>query len=218
MIRAKEENKFISKFNAESISDIICRSREVIDINGRGEFYDKTGAFLDVGQNHMLEIVASLLMDSPGDINNNRAKVLESIRYTERSLIRGQYEGYCDEVGSLESKTETYFRCSLQSDLPQFAGVLIAIEGGKALEENNKVEGVVIRYNDGTEDVFNIDTPKGYNAYETVIDAAIRNDMTYFVSKREMFALWRVADEVISHMNEVPLVYYKKGKGLDLII
>ncbi|MES2223658.1 MAG: hypothetical protein V4469_01860 [Patescibacteria group bacterium] len=210
---------FESKLNNEHVSRIVCRLREVIDIQGRGEFYDKVGAFIDVGQNHVLEIVATLLMELGNDQSTARKDVIESLQYMPRSLIRAQYEGYKEEKGvASESVTETYFRLGLQSLLPKFTDIEIVIEAGKALEIDERKEEVEIEFNDGEKFVFNIDIPKHYNAYEAVIESAFKGDMNTFVGKEELLALWRLADEVRENMGSTPLVLYKKGNGPNFII
>lgn len=212
--KRKSESSFESRLNKEYISRIACRLREVIDIQGRGEFYDNVGAFIDVGQNHAFEIVATLLMDLGHDQNESRKDIIKSLQFMPRSLIRAQYDGYKEEKGvNPESTTETYFRLGLQSVLPRFEGIEIAIEAGKALEKEERKEEIEIEFSGGERFVFNIDTPKHYNAYEAVIEAALKNDKSVFVGKEEMFALWRLADEIRDNMNTTPLVLYKKGSG-----
>lgn len=209
-----DDELFESRLNNQYVSRIVCRLREVIDIQGRGEFYDKVGAFLDVGQNHALELIATLLMDINKKQNIARTEVIESLQFISKSLIRGQYDGYKEERGVLpESVTETYFRCGLQSSLQKFEGIEILIEAGKALERNERKEEVEIIFIDGDSFVFNIDIPKHYNAYESVIEDALNNNHDSFVGKEEIYSLWRLADEVRDNMSRLPLVLYRKGYG-----
>jgi len=212
--KRKTDQEFELKLNNEHVSRIVCRLREVIDIQGRGEFYDKVGAFIDVGQNHSFEIIATLLLNLDQDQNMARTEVIESLEFMPRSLIRAQYEGYKDEKGvSPDSTTETYFRLALQSNLPQFTGIEIIIEAGKALEIGERREELEINYNSGEKFIFNIDIPKHYNAYETVIESALTGNTSVFVGKAEILALWRLADEIRDNMNNTPLVLYKMGVG-----
>lgn len=209
-----DDELFESRLNNQYVSRIVCRLREVIDIQGRGEFYDKVGAFLDVGQNHALELIATLLMDINKKQNIARTEVIESLQFISKSLIRGQYDGYKEERGVLpESVTETYFRCGLQSSLQKFEGIEILIEAGKALERNERKEEVEIIFIDGDSFVFNIDIPKHYNAYESVIEDALNNNHDSFVGKEEIYSLWRLADVVRDNMSRLPLVLYRKGDG-----
>jgi glucose-6-phosphate 1-dehydrogenase len=134
-------------WNARSISNIRVRLHESIGIEGRGAFYDGVGALRDVGQNHMLQLLALFTMDNPGafdadSIRSSRAKVLGSLEAMDiqdisRSTMRGQYEGYVEESGVSESsQTETFFRIESRLNLPQWRGVPIILESGKALRDS----------------------------------------------------------------------------------
>jgi glucose-6-phosphate 1-dehydrogenase len=209
---------FESKLNNKNVTKIICRFREVIDVSGRGEFYDNVGAFLDMGQSHGLEVLATVLMNIGSDLNMSRAEVIESLSYVPRSFIRGQYLGYREEKGVKEcSETETYFKVSLQSFSDRWSDVFIIMESGKALESNERKEEVVIEYNDQSRFVFNIDLPKHYNAYEKVIEKAFEHDKSVFVSLKEVMSLWKCADEVVSSVKAIPMLNYNKGQGPNLI-
>ncbi len=209
---------FESKLNNKNVSKIVCKLREVVDIQGRGEFYDTTGAFKDVGQNHGLEIIATLLMELKKDLLKSRAEIINSLEYITGSLIRAQYIGYKNEKGvSRESSTETYFRLCLQSNGDRFQGIKIELEAGKALELIDRKESIAIYYNNGTSVLFDIDIPKHYNAYESVILSALNNDKTLFVSLEEVYGLWKFADQVAREMVKTPLLYYRKGEGSDLV-
>jgi len=116
-------------------------------VDGRGAFYDPIGALRDVGQNHMLQMLALVSMDKPRsmtakDIRKERAKILNKIkpvppRSVGKFATKGQYNGYLQEPGiSNQSKTETYFRIQTFLDTPRWKGVPFYLESGKALAEN----------------------------------------------------------------------------------
>jgi glucose-6-phosphate 1-dehydrogenase len=119
----------------------------------RGAFYDATGALKDVGQNHLLMMLAIIAMDKPADtlksqsdaMRRLRARVLSSlIAFPKRSLIenliRGQYEGFRRESGvAANSLTETYFRITTRINNRRWKGVPFYLEAGKAMAED-KVE------------------------------------------------------------------------------
>lgn len=140
-------------WNARSVSSIRVRLHEKIGVEGRGGFYDGVGALRDVGQNHMLQLLALFTMENPGafdadSIRASRARVLDSLEAMDvqdvvRSTMRAQYEGYTDEQGvEKESQTETFFRIESRLNLPQWRGVPIVLESGKALY-NSLVEVTV---------------------------------------------------------------------------
>lgn len=140
-------------WDARSIDSIHIHLYEKIDVEGRGAFYDGVGALRDVGQNHMLQLLALFTMQNPGafdadSIRNARAKVLEALETMDaqdiaRYTLRGQYDGYKKEDGVADgSKTETYFQLEAKLNLPQWRGVPIFLRSGKGMDEA-KVEVVV---------------------------------------------------------------------------
>ncbi len=130
-----------------SIERIHLRFWEEAGIDGRGEFYDATGALRDVGQNHLLQMLALFTMENPGEftaqaVRDKRTEVLESLRImtdsdVARGTVRGQYEEYKQAEGvKSDSQTETYFRVEASLQLPRWQGVPIVVEAGKTMNES----------------------------------------------------------------------------------
>lgn len=141
-------NNFLEQsWDNAMIDNIEIRLREEIDVEDRGSFYDKIGALLDVGQNHLLQLLALVTMEHPRtyaaqEVRDQRAKALEAlvaVRDVDRQTARAQYEGYRQTDGvDFHSETETYFRVRTSSDLPHLRGVPIIMDGGKALKKTDK--------------------------------------------------------------------------------
>ncbi|MFE9252502.1 glucose-6-phosphate dehydrogenase [Streptomyces sp. NPDC007088] len=113
---------------------------ESFDVADRGGFYDATGCLRDVVQNHLLQLLAHLLMETPRtpsaeDSLDERTRVLEAIRTVRpQDYVRGQYEGYLDVDGvRADSVTETYTALRLWADTDRWAQVPIVIRAGKAM-------------------------------------------------------------------------------------
>ncbi len=116
------------------------------DVSTRGSFYDGVGALRDVGQNHLLQMLALVAMENPkkmegGAIRAARRRVLEKITGGGRDLTkwitRGQYDGYAAEAGvQKNSQTETYFRIVAGIVNSRWRGVPFTLEAGKALSES----------------------------------------------------------------------------------
>jgi len=111
-------------------------------LSNRGAFYDGVGALRDVGQNHMLQMLALVAMEnpkvmSPEKIQDARSKVLEKVSLLkEEALLRGQYEGYLNEPNIKDdSQTETFFRAVLGVNNKRWLGVPFEMESGKALSK-----------------------------------------------------------------------------------
>ncbi|MDE2090048.1 MAG: glucose-6-phosphate dehydrogenase [Gammaproteobacteria bacterium] len=127
-------------WNRNYVQSIQITMAENFDVAGRGKFYEEVGAIRDVVQNHLLQIVAHLLMEPPisgeGDaLRDEKAKALRSIRpLTGKSLVRGQYQGYRDEAGvAHDSKVETYAAMQIHVDSWRWEGVPLFIRAGKCL-------------------------------------------------------------------------------------
>jgi len=134
-------NRYIKKIEIKLIEDT--------DIGTRGAFYDTIGALRDVGQNHMLQMLALVTMDNPGSQSSQavREKRLEVIKSIIRSddpsrirdmTVRGQYRGYREAQDvAAGSTTETYFKIKLELSSPKWSGVPIYLESGKALDKKD---------------------------------------------------------------------------------
>lgn len=121
---------------------------ETIGIEGRGAFFDKYGALADVMQNHMMQLVALVAMESPeklsGDyIRTERAKVLQKVKVVD--ALVGQFKGYLQEQGvAPDSKTETFAQVHLRIDNPRWAGVPFYLKTGKLL--NKKETAIYVKF------------------------------------------------------------------------
>lgn len=153
-------------WNKHHVDKVHIKLLEKIDIEGRGEFYDKVGALKDVGQNHVLQMLALIAMEAPDDfdaesIRKERAKVLKHLMpITKKNIldyaVRGQYEGYLHEKGvKPESQTETYFRLETYVETSRWKDVPFFLESGKSLSES-KAEIDVYFKNENEEERQNI--------------------------------------------------------------
>ncbi|HEY5541032.1 MAG TPA: glucose-6-phosphate dehydrogenase [Coriobacteriia bacterium] len=139
-------NLFEHEWNRSAIEAIDITLLESIDANRRGAFYDKVGALRDVGQNHLLQMLALVTMDRPAsnradDIRDARAALIESLRpltpaEVASATFRAQYSGFRDTAGVRpESGTETYFQLRTHLEGPRWAGVRVTMESGKSMGE-----------------------------------------------------------------------------------
>jgi glucose-6-phosphate 1-dehydrogenase len=113
---------------------------EAFGVEDRGSFYDATGALRDVVQNHMLQVLANVMMDPPtGEeqeaSRDQKANLLKAVRPLDAaSIVRGQYRGYRSVPGVRpDSTVETYVAVKLFVDSWRWAGVPIYIRAGKRL-------------------------------------------------------------------------------------
>ena len=99
-----ENPLFESIWNARHVASIKLSAIETIGIEGRGAFYDQTGALRDIIQSHLLQVLALITMERPlnfgsTEIHRSKQRLLDSIMPIETDEVaprvtRGQYEGY----------------------------------------------------------------------------------------------------------------------------
>ncbi|MDP3962593.1 MAG: glucose-6-phosphate dehydrogenase [bacterium] len=146
-------------WNYEHIEAVHIRLMEKNGIEGRGGFYDDVGALKDVGQNHILQMLALIAMEPPEafdavSIRKQRAKLISKIKplnskKLEEAVVRGQYEGYSSEKGvKRNSQTETYFRLETYIDTLRWKNVPFYLESGKAMAESKSEINIYFKGND----------------------------------------------------------------------
>ena len=134
-------NSFMEPFwNRNYIESVQITMAEDFGVQGRGAFYDETGAIRDVVQNHLFQILSNLAMEPPvrtdsEAVRDEKVKVLKAIPpIKEADLVRGQFQGYLGEPGvAKDSKMETYAALRLELDSWRWKGVPFYIRAGKCL-------------------------------------------------------------------------------------
>lgn len=134
-------------WNNKHIKKVEINLYEKNVVGTRGAFYDDVGALKDVGQNHMLAMLALVAMEQPKsfnvkDVRSGREKVISKImlskgKYKDKniSLVRAQYDMYESEVGK-KSDTETFFRVVAEVGNRKWRGVPFVLSSGKGLQES----------------------------------------------------------------------------------
>ncbi len=134
-------NSFMEPFwNRNYIDSVQITMAENFGVQGRGKFYDETGAIRDVIQNHMFQIMCNLAMEPPvrtdsESVRDEKVKVLKAIPAIEvTNLVRGQFKGYLQEPGvAPNSKVETFGALKLAIDSWRWKDVPFYIRAGKNL-------------------------------------------------------------------------------------
>jgi glucose-6-phosphate 1-dehydrogenase len=126
--------------NRNYVQSIQISMAEAFDVADRGSFYDKTGAIRDVIQNHLLQVLATVLAEPPDGTGldswrSSKAQLIGALRpLTPDLTVKGQYDGYLQVNGvAPDSKTETYAAIRLAADSWRWADVPILIRAGKCL-------------------------------------------------------------------------------------
>lgn len=148
-------NLFEPSWNNRAIDRIEIDLLETLGVEARGGFYDGVGALRDVGQNHLLQMLALTTMAQPAsmgadDIRAARVEALRALRplrpeQMAGSTFRAQYDGYREIPGVAPgSQTETFFRIVTQLDSEEWHGVPVVMQAGKRLADVRK--DIVVRF------------------------------------------------------------------------
>ncbi len=142
-------NLFEKIWNNQFIERIDIRLWETIGVENRGAFYDGVGALRDVGQNHLLQMLALVTMEDPREfstfaIRRERIAILKTLpnltaREIRTKTFRAQYRDYKKNSGvAPNSTTETYFKVETELTGSRWRGVVITLESGKRITQNKK--------------------------------------------------------------------------------
>jgi glucose-6-phosphate 1-dehydrogenase len=152
-------------WNRNFVERVEITSAESLGVEGRGGYYEHSGALRDMLQNHLLQLTGLIAMEPPSEINadairNEVLKVFQAFRpLTEedvvKNIVRGQYieskirgvhtVGYRQEEGvDPQSRTETFVALKFYIDNWRWGGVPFYIRTGKMLP--TRVTEVVVHF------------------------------------------------------------------------
>jgi glucose-6-phosphate 1-dehydrogenase len=155
---------FESLWNRTAIDHVQITVAETIGVEQRGGYYDKSGALRDMVQNHLLQLLCLVAMDSPSSLNPNdvrdeKLKVLRALKpitaeTVALATVRGQYRGgaiagasvgsYLDDLGQPSSDTETFVALKTEVASWRWAGVPFYLRTGKRLPE--RMSEIVVQF------------------------------------------------------------------------
>jgi glucose-6-phosphate 1-dehydrogenase len=119
---------------------------ETLSIEGRADFYDKTGAYRDMIVTHLFQVLGFVAMEPPTmltaqQLRAEKLKVYDALKPVDvRHVVRGQYDGYLQEPGvAANSQTETMVALKAEVDNWRWHGVPFYLRSGKSLGASRQV-------------------------------------------------------------------------------
>ncbi|MCO7176259.1 glucose-6-phosphate dehydrogenase [Sporolactobacillus kofuensis] len=150
---------FEAVWNRRYISNVQITLSETLGVGERANYYDQTGALLDMVQNHIMQLLTLIAMEPPtqfetNDVRYEKVKVLKAFRPMNvnnvvEQIVRGQYtrgmtpdrqklRGYLDEENiSSASDTETFVAARFLIDNYRWSGVPFYVRTGKRMTEKS---------------------------------------------------------------------------------
>ena len=135
-------------WNNAHVDHVQITIAETVGVEGRGDYYDGSGALRDMVQNHMLQLLALVAMEPPTNfdatsVRDEKVKVVRSLRPLDPAqFVAGQYgsgaidgsavPGYGEELGH-ESTTETFVAIKAHVDNWRWKGVPFYLRTGKRM-------------------------------------------------------------------------------------
>lgn len=137
---------FSNVWNRQSIRAVQIDCPETLGVADRADFYDHTGAVLDMMVTHLFQVAAEIAMEppksmAPEDLQAARESIISRFRPIDPAdVVLGQFDGYRDLAGiSPGSRTETYVAAKLWVDTPRWRGVPFLLRTGKRLHRTHQL-------------------------------------------------------------------------------
>ncbi len=172
MVLRFANNLFERAWDSENIESIQITVAESLGIENRAGYYDKSGALLDMVQNHLLQLLCLVAMEPPfvlnaDEVRNEKLKVLRSLRpFNKNSIltdsIKGQYtrgtiedkevSSYLEDISKYESKTETFVALKTYVDNWRWKNVPFYLRTGKRMRK--RYSEIVINFKEVRHNLF----------------------------------------------------------------
>jgi glucose-6-phosphate 1-dehydrogenase len=174
-------------WNSAHIDHVQITVAETVGVEGRGDYYDGSGALRDMVQNHILQLLCLVAMEPPpsmdaDSVRDEKLKVLKALKPIDSAInsssmtVRGQYRagaaptgavpGYLDEITDKASRNETFVAIKAHVENWRWAGVPFYLRTGKRL--SRRVSEIVVRFKPVPHSIFD-DSAGALAANELVI-------------------------------------------------
>ena len=184
-------------WNSRYIDSVQITVAETIGVDGRAAYYDTAGALRDMVQNHMLQLLCLVAIETPmsieaDSVRDEKLKVLRALKPINEAnaqalTVRGQYragaiadgavKGYLDELKSDTSHTETFVAIKAEIGNWRWAGVPFYLRTGKRLP--SRVSEIVVTFR-----------PVPHSVFDTTAGPIASNHLVIRLQPDEGVKLW----------------------------
>ncbi len=132
-------------WKAEYIDHVQITVAETVSVEGRGAYYDKSGAMRDMVQNHLMQLLCLIAMEppyhfDPNAVRDEKLKVIRALDAVQpQDIVRGQYlagggqGSYVEHAENTASRTESYIALKCHISNWRWKGTPFYLRTGKRL-------------------------------------------------------------------------------------
>ncbi|NNE88185.1 MAG: glucose-6-phosphate dehydrogenase [Silicimonas sp.] len=144
-------------WNAQFIDHVQITVTETVGVDGRGDYYDKSGAMRDMVQNHLMQLLCLTAMEpparfAPDAVRDEKLKVIRALDPIEPDdIVRGQYvsdkkgDDFLDQVEDKDSITESFIAMKLAVSNWRWAGVPFYLRTGKKMKARHSEIAIIFK-------------------------------------------------------------------------
>ena len=180
-------------WKSEFIDNVQITVAETVGVDGRGAYYDTSGAMRDMVQNHLMQLLCLIAMEppyhfDPDAVRDEKLKVIRALEpVPSKDIVRGQYlagggqGGYLEHCENPASRTESYIALKVQVSNWRWKGTPFYLRTGKRLR--GRASEIAITFREPPHKIF--DDAKGWKENVLVIRLQPNEGMTLSVMIKE---------------------------------
>lgn len=180
-------------WKAEYVDHVQITVAETVGVEGRGAYYDKSGAMRDMVQNHMMQLLCLIAMEppyhfDPDAVRDEKLKVIRALDpVAAEDIVRGQYlagggqGGYLEHCQDPQSRTESYIALKVNVSNWRWKGTPFYLRTGKRLRA--RASEIAITFREPPHSIF--DDAEGWRENVLVIRLQPNEGMKLMVMIKE---------------------------------
>ncbi|APX88511.1 glucose-6-phosphate dehydrogenase [Brevirhabdus pacifica] len=160
-------------WNAQYVDHVQITVAETVGVEGRGAYYDLSGAMRDMVQNHMMQLLCLIAMEPPSQfepdaVRDEKLKVIRALDpVAPAEIVRGQYKAgngrpsYVEGVENPDSRTESFIAMRVDIANWRWKGTPFYLRTGKRLK--SRMSEIVVTFREPPHSIFGEEAGKSAN-------------------------------------------------------